>query len=61
MKRAVIGVVMIVVPAGYIFYLCLVSSWGFWRTFGIFAFVIGWCAVASNLIYANVDKVKQKG
>ncbi len=61
MKRLIIGVLMLIVPTGYIYYLCITSPWGFWRTSVIFIVTIGWTLDAAHLMSKGAEKLQTKG
>jgi len=58
MKWLIIGVLMLLIPAGLVFWLCATSTWGWWRTTGIFTVVIVWSCVAVDLMYKGAKKLK---
>jgi len=48
---------MLLIPVGCIFWLCISSTWGFWRATGIFIATIGWTTVAVALMYEGAKKL----
>jgi len=57
MGKLIVGVLMLLIPVSYIFWLCMSSTWGFWRTLVAFTVTAVWAVVAVRLMYKGSRKL----
>jgi len=58
MKSLIVGILMLIIPVGYIFYL-LASKMGVLKTAGVFVVTIVWTSFASDLLYKGMLWIKR--
>ena len=56
MKSLIVGVLTLLIPVSYVFYL-LVGKMGVWKTMGLFILVIVWTSFAVNLMYKGAKQL----